>query len=87
MKHYLDFCVCSICYNWNRNFLLNGISVFCYVQGVKVEIVLGIKTKGTRRGKGTSYTDGKDYALVVWLHSQLERKMEQGIVVIFITHE
>jgi hypothetical protein len=24
--------------------------------------------------------------LVVWLHSQLERKMEQGIIVIFITH-
>jgi hypothetical protein len=32
---------------------------------LKVDIVLGITAKGAGRGKGTSYTDGKDYALVV----------------------
>jgi hypothetical protein len=52
---------------------------------VKLEIVSGITPKRTGRGEGSGNADGKDYALVVRLHGQLERKVEQGNVHTYIT--
>jgi hypothetical protein len=39
---------------------------------------LGCPSKGIGGSQSKSSTNGKDHALVVRLHSKLERKMEQG---------